>query len=159
MLRDVCFAVLPIRPGGAVHRVAFCFSPAEDGVLIGPPRQLIELLQLLPQSAHRANHSRIAAGQRGLKQKGVLQREPPRSSTEQRPHPLLILAKAGDEGMLHEVPVLLYGGRNLLSVDMTGGHQQHGAESVPVRLVGVVGLFVVLRPGGAGRLARLGDGR
>ena len=60
--------------------------------------------------------------------------------------------------MLPKVPVFLHSRRHRLSICMAGGHQQHGAEGVPVRLVGVVGFLIVLRPGGVGLLPRLGDG-
>ena len=60
--------------------------------------------------------------------------------------------------MLHENPVLRHSGRHRLAVCMTGGHQQHSAEGIPIRFVGVIGPLVILRPGSVGRLARLGNG-
>ena len=45
MFRNVRFAVLPVRAYGAIRWVAFGFGPAEDGDLIGPPRQLVQFLQ------------------------------------------------------------------------------------------------------------------
>ena len=56
--------------------------------------------------------------------------------------------------MLHENPVLLHGGRHWLIVCMAGGHQQHSAEGIPIRLVGVIRLLIILRPGSVGGLTR-----
>ena len=36
---------------GSVYRVALRIGPAKDGVLIGLPCQMVQLFQLLPQSA------------------------------------------------------------------------------------------------------------
>ena len=41
---------------------------------------------------------------------------------------------------------------------MAGSHQQHSAEGIPIRLVGVIGPLVVLRPGSVGGLVRLRNG-
>ena len=60
--------------------------------------------------------------------------------------------------MLPEVPVLLHGGRHRFLVCMTGGYQQHSAEGIPIRLIGVIGLLIILRPGSIGRLIWLGNG-
>ena len=60
--------------------------------------------------------------------------------------------------MLPEDPVLLHGGRHRFLVCTTGGHQQHSAEGIPIRLVRVIGLLIILRPGGVGGLVRLRNG-
>ena len=51
VLRDARLAVLSIRAYSPVYRLALGVSPAEDGVLVGLPRQLVQLLQFLPQPA------------------------------------------------------------------------------------------------------------
>ena len=51
VLRDVRLADLSICVYGSVHRIALGVGPAEDGVLIGLPRQLVQLLQFLPRVA------------------------------------------------------------------------------------------------------------
>ena len=93
-----------------------------------------------------------------MEQKAVRKREPPGSPTKQGPHPLLVRCKAGNQGMLPEVPVLLHGERHRFLVCMTGGHQQHSAKGIPIRLIGVIGPLVVLRPWSVVRLVRLGNG-
>ena len=60
--------------------------------------------------------------------------------------------------MLSEVPVLLYGGRHRLIVCMAGGHQQHSAEGIPIRLVGVIGLLIIFKPRSVGGLTWLRNG-
>ena len=79
VFRDVRLAVLPAWAYGTVHRVTPAVDPAEDGVLVGLPCQLIQLLQLLPQPAQGGDHSQVVRGQRGLKEEGVRQRQPPGS--------------------------------------------------------------------------------
>ena len=59
--------------------------------------------------------------------------------------------------MLPEVPVFLHSRWHRFLICMAGSHQQHGAERIPIRLVGVIWLLIVLRPGGVGRLVRLGN--
>ena len=60
--------------------------------------------------------------------------------------------------MLPEDPVLLHGGRHRFLVCTTGSYQQHSAKGIPIRLVGVIGLLIILRPGGVGGLVRLRNG-
>ena len=90
VLRDVRLAVLSIRAHSPVYRVALGISPAEDGVLVGLPRQLVQLLHLLPQTTQGGDQCLIVGGQRALKEEGIRQRQPPSGPTEQGPHPLLI---------------------------------------------------------------------
>ena len=51
-----------------------------------------------------------------------------------------------------------HGGRHRFLVCTTGGHQQHSAEGIPIRLVGVIGLLIIFKPGSVGGLARLRNG-
>ena len=67
VLRDVRLVVLPLWAYGAVHRVALGVGPSEDGIHIRLPRQLVQLLQFLPQSAQGGDHRLIIGGQRRLK--------------------------------------------------------------------------------------------
>ena len=60
--------------------------------------------------------------------------------------------------MLSEVPVLLHNGGHRPIICMAGGNQQHSAEGIPIRLVGVIGFLIIFRPGGVGGLARLRNG-
>ena len=71
MFRNVRFAVLPVRAYGAIHWVAFGFGPAEDGDLIGPPRQLVQFLQFLPQPTQGTNYGLGVSGQGRLEHKAV----------------------------------------------------------------------------------------
>lgn len=76
----------------------------------------------------------------------VCQREPPGCPSEQRPDSFLICRESGDDRMLHEVPALLDSRRYRLIISMAGSYQQHSTERIPIRLIGVVRLFIVLRP-------------
>ena len=62
MLRDVRLAVLSIRAYGSVCRVSLRVCPIKDGILIGLPRQLVQLLQLLPQSAQGGDSGGVIGG-------------------------------------------------------------------------------------------------
>ena len=116
VLRDVRLVVLPLWAYGAVHRVALGVGPGENGILVGLPRQLVQLLQFLPQPAHRADHRQVVGGQRGLKEEGVRQRQSPGSPTEQGPHPRLVRCEMDDQRMLPKIPVLLHDRRHRLPI-------------------------------------------
>ena len=98
MLQDVTLLYCP-HPGLQFPsaRPSLRVCPIKDGILIGLPRQLVQLLQLLPQSAHRADGGGVVGRQRCLEEEGVRQRQPPGSPTEQGPYPLLVRRKAGDQ--------------------------------------------------------------
>ncbi len=70
----------------------------------------------------------------------------------------LYLSQDGRSAGFAKVPSLFHRWRHSIPISMTGGHQQHGSQCVPVWFIGIIWLFVIFRPWSVSGLVRLRNG-
>ena len=71
MLLNICPADFPMRGNNAVCRIAFRFTPAQNGILIGLPRQFVEPFQLFAQGTYCTEYRCISIGYRSMEHDGI----------------------------------------------------------------------------------------